>query len=627
MEKILVFIDQPDELQDLKLINVDSSKTETFSFDIRTHYFLEEKKIKHQIGEKILSQNDSFEIFDKAVSLWNWYEKGINFNNENIDGINLFEILDTAEFHNLIIKEIYILLTMNRILDFKKPRKLYVNEHFGNALKEKCIKENIELCIIAGTKHEFITSWENPILELKLSNLSISLPISRSLIRKTKSTIDKFQDKFQKLSLETNETRKILLFLEINPKTYETIFNNLDSNKKQIVILNRRRPIIDSDSLKIISKNKIKLINSNNFLDKNDRNLILKTQTKFLKNLNFVWSNNQKTLKKIFSIENISFWILITDVLFKIIKKRIHEYAELIILSKKIHSTLNINCIIHHNYVGETEKVILNTKYEKSTSIMLQHAYANYSSEFMRYDVFDTSHFKDKIALWGEKQKTNLLKHKEITSDKIILSGSPRHDIFFNSKPFQKKSSKKTVLITTQNFEWTNALLNTNQFINVESIFQKIFDIFDDRPEIELKLKLHPARDPYNEFLKDRIKKMNTKIQILQSESSKSVIEDCDLLVNIHSELIPSTTMLEGLILQKPILNITLLQNKKFDYDDFGAVHTIFHTDLDKQDFDKLLFNSKSMDKLLQNGQKYVQYFLANPGVSSIYFSNLLNDL
>ena len=258
---------------------------------------------------------------------------------------------------------------------------------------------------------------------------------------------------------------------------------------------------------------------------------------------------------------------------------------------------------------------------------MLQHAYANYTLEQMRYDVFDTSIFKDKIALWGEKQRSNLLIHKEILPKQIILSGSPRHDIFFDSKIVKNSNNKKIILITTQNFEWTNALLNTDQFLKVEQIFKKILKIFEEWPDVELKIKLHPARDPYNEFLKERIKKLNAKITILQSEPSKSLIEGCDLLVNVHSELIPSTTMLEGLILKKPILNITLLENRKFDYDEFEAVYTKFYENFQRKDFEKLLYDSDLITKLIVNGEKYVNYFLANPGKASEYFSNLLNNI
>ena len=98
----------------------------------------------------------------------------------------------------------------------------------------------------------------------------------------------------------------------------------------------------------------------------------------------------------------------------------------------------------------------------------------------------------------------------------------------------------KSVLITTQNFEWTNAQLNTDVFLNIEILFKKIFHIIDNLPEkIDLIIKIHPAKDPYNEFLKERIKKINPNIQILQSEPSRLLIANCDVLVNIHSELIP----------------------------------------------------------------------------------------
>ena len=257
---------------------------------------------------------------------------------------------------------------------------------------------------------------------------------------------------------------------------------------------------------------------------------------------------------------------------------------------------------------------------------MLQHAYANYTLENTRFDVFDTSTFKDKIALWGKKQKDNLLTHKQISPQKIILSGSPRHDDFFR-KQISRKSKNKSVLITTQNFEWTNAQLNTDVFLNLEILFKKIFLIMENFKDVNLQIKLHPARDPYNEFLKQRIKTINPNVQILQSESSELLIANCDVLINIHSELIPSTTMLEALMLKKPVLNITLLEEKIFDYDEANAVYSIFYNDLDKSHFEKILFDSDLQKKLIKNGEQYVDTFLENPGTASENFANVLNEI
>tara|TARA_B100001540_G_scaffold317691_1_gene352187 strand:+ start:5273 stop:7159 length:1887 start_codon:yes stop_codon:yes gene_type:complete len=626
LSKTVIFIDQPDEIQSIKTEILNSSETMIYSFDIRTHYFLNEKKISHYIGERILDKTDQYKIFDTTVKLWNWFKQKNEFSNKKIYEINLLGMLDTAEFHNFLIKEIYHFMTMLKILKNENPKKIFVNSHFASALRKKCNEKNIEIIQLSGTKHEFTISWDSLPVELKLAGLSFSLPLSRSLINKTKNTINKFQEKFQKYSLDETIKKKIILFLEINPKTYSKIFENLNSNENQIVILNRRKPIIDIDSFKILSKNNIKLIYPNTFISNDDIDEIKKIEKEFLGIVLDVWNNNEKSFDELFSIENTSFWNLIKKALFSIITERISEYSQLIVLAKNIHQKLDISCIIHHNYLGETEKAILDFNSNNVEAIMLQHAYANYTLENTRFDVFDTSTFKDKIALWGKKQKDNLLTHKQISPQKIILSGSPRHDDFFR-KQISRKSKNKSVLITTQNFEWTNAQLNTDVFLNLEILFKKIFLIMENFKDVNLQIKLHPARDPYNEFLKQRIKTINPNVQILQSESSELLIANCDVLINIHSELIPSTTMLEALMLKKPVLNITLLEEKIFDYDEANAVYSIFYNDLDKSHFEKILFDSDLQKKLIKNGEQYVDTFLENPGTASENFANVLNEI
>ena len=106
MSKTVIFIDQPDEIQSIKTEILNSSETMIYSFDIRTHYFLNEKKISHYIGERILDKTDQYKIFDTTVKLWNWYKQKNEFSNKKIYEINLFGMLDTAEFHNFLIKEI-----------------------------------------------------------------------------------------------------------------------------------------------------------------------------------------------------------------------------------------------------------------------------------------------------------------------------------------------------------------------------------------------------------------------------------------------------------------------------------------------------------------------------------------
>ena len=104
------------------------------------------------------------------------------------------------------------------------------------------------------------------------------------------------------------------------------------------------------------------------------------------------------------------------------------------------------------------------------------------------------------------------------------------------------------------------------------------------------------------------------------------LIANCDVLVNIHSELIPSTTMLEGLILKKPVLNITLIKDKIFDYDEINAVYSVYHNKLDKKDFEKILFDPKFQINLKTNGEKYINSFLEVPGNASSNFVRIINE-
>ena len=143
MSKTLIFIDQPNEVELIDKNILNSEETTIYSFDIRTHYFLDEKKISHIIGERVLQQKDLFQIFDTVVSLWDWFKKRKEFCERKIYGFNPFGMLDTAEFHNLLIKEVYLLLTMKRILEDIKPNQIFVNEHFGKVLQQIMVQFNI----------------------------------------------------------------------------------------------------------------------------------------------------------------------------------------------------------------------------------------------------------------------------------------------------------------------------------------------------------------------------------------------------------------------------------------------------------------------------------------------------
>ena len=71
-------------------------------------------------------------------------------------------------------------------------------------------------------------------------------------------------------------------------------------------------------------------------------------------------------------------------------------------------------------------------------------------------------------------------------------------------------------------------------------------------------IKLHPGENPHNTIVLEQLNQISG-ITIYQTKNSKDLLLDCKLLVNISPELYDSSTiMLEGLILQKPVIQLIL---------------------------------------------------------------------
>ena len=79
--------------------------------------------------------------------------------------------------------------------------------------------------------------------------------------------------------------------------------------------------------------------------------------------------------------------------------------------------------------------------------------------------------FKDKIALWGKIQKNYLVKHHQISDERIILSGSPRHDMFFKNQPISYANKKTNILITLGMLDEQNAIYSYLEYLESGSSF------------------------------------------------------------------------------------------------------------------------------------------------------------
>ncbi len=625
MQEILTFIDSVEEFNSVDTENLNSSKI--FSFNIFTHKSLEEKNIEHEIAESYLEEGDREKIFDYATSLWNWYDANSIKNEFEFENVNLLSVADTSEFHQIIIREIFNFMVIKRVLEKEQPKKIILSSYFAKIIKQ--IDNEIPLEIFGKQKHDFHIQWEKMLIRFNILNRPISIPISRKRYNQFKKIFESIIGNLFGLWQNFDNKKQSILFLEFNPAQYSKLLEYLKNFNGNIIFFNRRRPAgWNISSIKLLRKYNIKLISPEHILSK-DEKIKINLSVKFFTNKLDKFLSSESLLSNIFKIEGINFWPIISDVLNNIYERRMAEYIQLVSTSKKIFSHLNIKNIISLNILGETEKTVLMINNNKISSILLEHGATNYLPSFSKYDISNMYPiFKDKIALWGDIQKEYLLDHRNIPSSRIFVTGSPRHEDFFDKTNSNKKNPEKIILITPQAMSEFNGLVDTNTYLKLEKLLVKIFQITKTFSDIKTVVKMHPTLAPGNEYVKTLIHKLNPDVEILQLESVLDVVNSCDIMININTEFFPSTIVYEGLILNKPIMNIRMMDElHKIELVTDDAVLSVSDNDDLEESIKQILFDQDLRKKLITNGQKHLKRYFNNQKSASEELAKILTSI
>ena len=629
LKKTLIFVDTNTDISDFNTSQLELSQSTVFSFNIHTHKLLEKKGIQHEIGEAYLSEEDHHKIFDKTVSYWEWFKNNPALQELELENINLLSVFDTSELHQIIIRELSIFLTMKRIIDKIKPEKIITSSHFSSMLKSLAVKNNIRIETQLRSDHEFLIPWNNFLIRFNMGKIPISFSISRMTYDKVRNFLESIIGKTFGLWLNVKNIKKMVLFIEFDPSQYPGLIRNLGKNNANLLFINRRKTAIwNFKSIRILQQNRCKIASPQQFLTNKEKKQAKILSLNFSQKLEKIWGNETKLLSNIFSIEDFTFWPSISETLLQIFKNRMLEYVSLVKFSKKLFEKVNFSSIVSLNTMGETEKTILNTNKNKIPTVLLEHGASDYLPEISRYDVTSGyRNFEDKIAVWNEYQKKYLVEYRKIPENRILVVGSPRHDSFFSKEVLENRHSQKTILIVLPAIAEMNFLSDTQTYIRLEKLLKKIFATVRNIHNVNLVVKLHPVQDSNNEYIKKLIQKLEPKIPIYQVGSIKKIIESSDVMINIHVELMPSTVLLEGLILKKPIINITMLDKfLEFQYVKDNAVLSISdQSDLIKP-INDLLHDKELSKKLIHNGQTHVEKFLANSSNASKYLAEILNS-
>lgn len=610
---------------DLKQISkLKTSKN--FTFDILSHKLLSEMKIDHSKADNLLNVDERKKIFDHVVSQLYWYENKSFKNDFFIDGYNILEMLDPLYLLQKLLVILVQFSIIKKILESEKPSKIFVTQNLSKIVSS--IDNDVELVLLNSEKIAIFDTFD---LRISLFSKIFTINISMKKLKQLQNIFESFIVKLFNLQLNLKEKKPTILLLEFDPAQFENLFLNLKNSKSNLVILNRRKSALHNlKSISIVKNSKAKLINFENLLSKEEKTRITNLQNKYKKILNTFWKK-EKTLSEIFFFNNSSYWSCVQDFFIKQYEKEISNNIENLIQSKSIFQNLNINCVLYQYESGIHENTTLSQR-QNATSLLLRHGFSSYTKKFdelrWRHDQFRLLKLKcDEILLWGNSDYEFYSKFLP-TSKKLKNIGSPRHEHYFDQKNFSSEKVKTVLITTPPIIDWTG-LRDTDLELRYENILKQQIENLKKLNDIKIIAKLHPGWGlSFNSVLIKIFHEIDSKIPVYTRKAVKDIISNSDLIININAEdNQPSTVILEGLIMKKPIINISLNeQNNDLEYDEHLPFISLSYKSDISYYIKQILYDTDFRKKLNLQISSSLEQYLSNHTTASKELSKYLQS-
>ena len=616
--KVLVLLDSTFQYSKA---DIKKDHAKIIAFDVPTHHNLSSLDISHSLSDDYLKRAEREELYDFVISMYNWHTNVPESKDLEFDGVNLLSLMSPLEFHEYFLSNLITFFSIKNIIEQEKPHEIFLTGRLSKFLDSFFDKKHItvlndpNLIYDKGGQDKGFTADQ---IELRFNVFSkpVSMYISKKTYSKLKNIYENTICSFFNLWFNPHKQEKGVLLLEFNPAIYNELLTNLNSTGKPIILLNRRRSAIwNKESLKILKKcTNCKILNDKQFLNSNDKSNLSELKKRYHLNLQNLWQN-EKLFQRLFSKSGISFWHIVKKKMIDLHYNRLDEYIEYLFTVKKALESLNLDSIVMLNETGETENAVLKINKSKISTFLLQHAFARFVPDFLdeqwRYeDQRMVSFQSDKFLIWG-KTDFEFFSKFGIREDKLIITGSPRHDSF--SIEHGLSSSKKLILLTLTPITDRTGLADINLAIKYEKLLKKLLDFIKQSNNIDIIIKLHPGENWHNSSLVNFFQKNYHNIPVYQTRSPKGLIQSSDLVININNEIYDhSTIMLEAMVLQKPVLQISLdNQFQNSDYDSGNPILALsYEADWEKY-IKKILFEKNFSEQMILNSNIHLKNFLS----------------
>jgi len=614
----LLLIQGSDDVRELNNSSLLNSKV--ICFDFVSHRLLNKKSISHQIIDNYFKTEDKIEIDEKTIATTqNWYKQSNSNQMLEFNELNIGQLIEPIALQ-YFLETFWKLFGIQRVIEKENPKKI-----LSNSLYPYCkILDNertIELIRLEeNTKSSDIEKIE---LSFNLGGKMISTKISRNRYSKMKEISEKILSSFLRINSQINRNEEFVLLLDFNPVYFPELLRELSRTFPQVCLLNQRRPAIwNKESYNIIKKTNCKIIQLSNFSNNQLNSKIEKNQEEFVEK---VVSGLKKIDKKYFSIFNSNYWEIFKTEFIPIIENRGKDLIKQYFLLEKLFENISPNCIFEWSHKGFEEQIVNKFAYERKIPVVfLQHAQFVQSKN---YDKYLTIHpvipeANSKEAIWGNIGMDYLIE-KKVEPDQILLTGSPRHDSFFNQ--IDQTTNDGTVLIATSGVSnlYTFAGNEIKTLDKFEESLRKTIKIIKKFPDKKPIVKLHPAQSKFD--IKALIHEIDPSIPIYKDTNVINLLKKCDTVISTDY----STILLEAMIFKKPSMCISMQKLGHEEEPMIKNLATYFVPNLEKLDdaISRILSDEEFRKEIVENGNKHVENYFENKGNSSKYLTDVLKNI
>jgi hypothetical protein len=587
-----------------------------FPLDYKSLDILKSKKIKFELIDDFLTDEERKKLFLKCRDIWGKFSK-MKKKELEYENINIFRIIDRNEIQEYLMELFSESLVIKKIITKFSPDIIYASKGVIEIIKGQGNKLKL---IEIYEEHENELSFDYVNIRKKIWGFEINSKISRKRFKKIKNVIHILNKILNRNNDLDNDERKILFF-EFDPNLYKNLLKQVRKIGYTPVLINFRKPAISSKvSFDIIRETK-SIVFSPEIL-KIDKTMFHEIEEKCEKLINFV-DRNLDFLE--FDIFDLKLSKIIKNQVLRILNDRLEDYIRQINYFKLLDERNDIVAGISLNLSGETEMIF--SKIRKNTRlILLQHGFSNYYDFNSYLDILDDYDLLcERIAVWGNPVRDYLIKKYNFKEENILVSGSPRHENFNPNKKIN--FSKKNIVITPRplikHVEGTKLKLQ----LRYENMLQKLILCLKNINNVNIIFKLHPQQNIHNDIMKSVIKKLDSKIIVLQDESIKEILDDAYLLINISVDnLDASTVIFESMLINVPIINLKLQKNDwEYDFEKNGAVISCNYDSDYENEILNLINNKTEYVKQISKIKKFLEFYLKNKQNASEELIRLIN--